>query len=66
MHRFWLVLGVAALVSACQTTTLDLHAKTGAPAHASACVRMADRRSDCEDQIGCFWDYDVGTCAASH
>lgn len=68
MLRIWLVFGAAILASACQTTNMQMRAKTpGANvAGAGACVRAADRRSECEDQVGCFWDYDSGSCAASH
>jgi hypothetical protein len=66
MQRFWLVLGFTFLASACQTTNMDLRARTAKNAPAASCARMQDRRSDCEDQVGCFWDYDEGTCASSH
>lgn len=66
----WLGLGIAALASGCQTTNMQMRARTGGAAvtgaAAESCQRMADRRADCEDQVGCSWNYGEGTCSASH
>lgn len=53
--------------SGCQTTSLAARkspnpgAELGGAPKAS-CLRLHDRRQDCEDTVGCFWDYDSGSC----
>jgi hypothetical protein len=46
--------------TACQTT--NLAARAGDRKNAAQCARVEDRRSDCEDLVGCYWDYDSSRC----
>jgi hypothetical protein len=55
------------LAAGCETTT-SMSAKSGPEGElsrqASACERKSDRRSECDDEAGCFWDNQHGRCSA--
>ncbi len=54
-------------LAACETTTMS--AKSGPESvvqnsKASACERKQNQRSECDDQVGCFFDNETGHCSA--
>ena len=61
-----LLLAMSALQSACQTTSLSARTPrtltSTEKSEAAVCARMEDRRSGCEDAVGCYWDYDASSC----
>lgn len=54
-----LILFSSLLTAACQTASRSLAAKT-----VPACERVKDKRGECDDLVGCYWNYDVGQCQA--
>lgn len=59
-----LILGLGlAAQPGCQTVaSKDMKAR--AAVRAEQCSRVENRRDDCEDQVGCYWDHAVGKCEA--
>lgn len=45
------------VLSSCQTV--------GPTSSTSYCARNNARHSDCDDLVGCAWDYSVGVCAST-
>jgi len=66
------ILAVAmTMLAGCQTTNLaarrPLTAEAAAQVDAgkpSTCGRLNTKRSACEDEVGCYWDYKASNCAA--
>ena len=58
------------MLAGCQTTNLAARRAIKAePAQVDAgrpstCNRLNTKRSACEDEVGCYWDYKASNCAA--
>ena len=65
------ILAVAmTMLAGCQTTNLAARRPLKAEpaqvdaARPSTCGRLNTKRSACEDEVGCYWDYEASHCAA--
>jgi hypothetical protein len=59
--------GAASVVlPGCQTVDLSRRSLAAKNPAAARCERLEDRRKDCEDEVGCLWDYDSSTCVVSN
>jgi hypothetical protein len=56
-----------AMLSGCITGQPEMAAKSGTDQMAAhqnpRCTTYQNNRSECDDQVGCGWDYSAGTCA---
>jgi hypothetical protein len=55
---------VTAPLVGCQTTNLAARTSHTQIAQGKQCERMQNRRGECEDQVGCSWDFDASVCVA--
>lgn len=55
--------------TACETTLAAKNppnstAMTGTSTAGGTCARQANHRSDCDDAVGCFWNYETSACVS--
>ena len=66
--RLWALLAmgfVTAPLVGCQTTSMAARSsRETASGPGAQCERMQNRRGDCEDEVGCAWDFDASKCVA--
>jgi hypothetical protein len=67
-RRLWALVTLGAAMTSlagCQTTSMAARSsRAQAATQGEQCDRMQNRRGDCEDQVGCAWDFDGGRCVA--
>ncbi len=65
--RTVLLMALMSGLGACETTSMS--AKSGPDSivqnsRSGVCERKQNQRSECDDQVGCVWDSEVGKCTA--